>query len=362
MLSACGLLMYCSTICFHLRRHNQPRKKLWTFLIFCNCISSTMGESERKSELIWDSGNGEVPLNPGAALMAAKGFHSFLSEYNCEHRKKYIIAKGWKCYKLFLHFTRFSQQLFIIVLPEHQFGFRGKHSTVEQVSRVVATITAALERKEYCPGVFVDVSRAFDRVWTTDLLHKLSDYLPKQIIILLLTSNYRSVQVYLSDSVSLTHSIHGGVPQGSFLGPLLFLLYTADLPFADNVTTATFADDTAVLGSNENYDDAVKCLQHSTDRISKWTKHWKIKLNSAKSARVDFSPRCSARTPTVLDEQSIPSSSNVRYLGIHLDTRLNRQVHINSKREELRIRFRSMFFWLFKAKSHLSLYNKRLLM
>ncbi len=77
------------------------------------------------------------------------------------------------------------------VLPEHKFGFRGKHSTVERVSRVVATVRVVSEQKEYLLPRGLDVSQAFDRVWTTGLLHKLSDNLPKQII-LLLTS-------YLSD-------------------------------------------------------------------------------------------------------------------------------------------------------------------
>ncbi len=119
----------------------------------------------------------------------------------------------------------------------------------------------------------MDLSQTFDRVWTTRLLCKLSDYLRNQIILLLASYlSDRLLQIHLRDSVSPTHYIHVGFPQGSVL-PLLFLLYTTDLPVVDSVATATFADDTAVLASSENYNDAVKCLQHSIDRISKWAKH-----------------------------------------------------------------------------------------
>ncbi len=76
------------------------------------------------------------------------------------------------------------------VIPEHQFGFRQNHSTVEQVSRVVSTIRTAFEHKEFCPVLFMDISQAFDRVWIEGLLHKISSYVPEQLVTLL--SSYLS--------------------------------------------------------------------------------------------------------------------------------------------------------------------------
>ena len=67
------------------------------------------------------------------------------------------------------------------IIPDHQFGFRQKHATLEQVHRVTSTIRTALEEKEFCPAVFLDVKQAFDKVWITGLLHKLSRYLPAYI-------------------------------------------------------------------------------------------------------------------------------------------------------------------------------------
>ncbi len=247
------------------------------------------------------------------------------------------------------------------VLPDHQFGFRGKHAAIEQVSRVVSTIRGALERKEYCPGIFLDVSQAFDRVWIEGLLHKLSSYLPEQYITLLSSYlNNREFIVHYGEAQSDPHPILAGVPQGSVLGPLLYLLYTADLPIAEDITPATFADDTAILVTSPNYEVAVNKLQNSVERITEWAQIWKIKINSAKTARVDFTLRSYSYIPITIEGQAITASASTKYLGIHLDNRLTWQKHISTKRDELKIRFRSLF-WLMRGRSKLNLYNKRLL-
>jgi len=66
------------------------------------------------------------------------------------------------------------------LIPDHQFGFRAKHSSVEQVHRVEATIRQALKEEKFCPSVFLDVSQAFDRVWITSILHKISQHFSAQ--------------------------------------------------------------------------------------------------------------------------------------------------------------------------------------
>lgn len=156
-------------------------------------------------------------------------------------------------------------------IPQHQFGFRSGHSTVEQVHRVVNKIREALEKKQYCSAVFLDVQQAFDKVWHLGLLFKIKKQLPHNLYLLL--KSYledRIFRVKINDTYSAFHSIKAGVPQGSVLGPTLYILYTADIPTSDNVLSATFADDTAALCNHKNPTESSLALQTHLNKVNSW--------------------------------------------------------------------------------------------
>ncbi len=246
-------------------------------------------------------------------------------------------------------------------LPNHQFGFRMRHSTTDQLRRVTSTILTDLEEKRYCAAAFLDVSQAFDRVWHAGLHFKLSRLLPANVCALL--RNYlteRSFFVVYNDHVSSTRPITAGVPQGSVLGPLLYTLYTADLPEPPETTLATFADDTAFLASAADYPTAVESLQSALTDFLQWTNRWKIRLNSAKLVNITFTNRSHAYIPVTLGTEVIPYQTSVKYLGLHLEERLTYATHIRKKRQELDLRFRQLQ-WLFRPRSGLSLENRRVL-
>jgi hypothetical protein len=71
------------------------------------------------------------------------------------------------------------------LLPDHQFGSRQRHSTIHQTHRIVHKINEALETKQYCSAAFLDISQAFDRVWHTELLHKLRQFIPLNYYLIL---------------------------------------------------------------------------------------------------------------------------------------------------------------------------------
>ena len=128
--------------------------------------------------------------------------------------------------------------------------------------RVTQTIGRALEEKKFCTAVFLDVEKAFDRVWHEGLLHKISGLLPGNYCETLKSYLYnRSFKVQYNEAVSNQYVIKAGVPQGSTLGPSLYLLFSADIPENAATEIATFADDTAVLSVNDSYDQAVSNLQ-----------------------------------------------------------------------------------------------------
>ena len=98
----------------------------------------------------------------------------------------------------------------------------------------------------------------------------------------------RKFRVRYGDSITSSYPIHAGVPQGSVLGPTLYLIYTADIPQNDQIITSTFADDTAILTTGRTAKESTETLQAAINTISTWTKKWRIKINNTKSVHVDF--------------------------------------------------------------------------
>jgi hypothetical protein len=130
------------------------------------------------------------------------------------------------------------------LVSTYQFGFRNNHSTIDQIHRITDVIEKMLESKRACSAVFLDV-------WHNGLLHKLRPTLPDHYYRLLeshLTN--RHFRVKHEDSYSELKFIKAGVPQGSVLGPVPCLLYINDLTTLYS-TTATFADDTAVMALDQ---------------------------------------------------------------------------------------------------------------
>lgn len=246
------------------------------------------------------------------------------------------------------------------LIPPHQFGFREKHSTIEQVHRITDVIEKSLETKHICSGIFLDVAQAFDKVWHQGLAFKLQRDLPRQFYELLKSYiSDRHFRVKYENDYSGLKKITAGVPQGSVLGPILYLLYTRDMPSTD-ATIATFADDTAILATAENITDSTNKLQRATNKIYNWTKKWRIKLNENKSTCINFTNLRVEHIPIMINSQKVPYANTAKYLGMTLDAKLRWKEHIKKKREELNIKFRKMH-WLLGRHSELSIHNKLML-
>jgi hypothetical protein len=247
------------------------------------------------------------------------------------------------------------------MLPLHQFGFREGHSTIQQCHRLVNHIKESLETKKVCASVFLDIEQAFDKVWHQGLLYKLKKLLPDHIFLILKSYiSDRYFQVKIDDTLSQYCPVQSGVPQGSVLGPLLYLLYTADIPTTADTLIATFADDTAILSSDARPPRASAKLQQHLNALQTWLDQWRVKVNNTKSTQITFTTTHTDCPQTTLYNTPIPIRQEVTYLGLRLDRRLTWQAHIKAKRQQLNLRVKR-YFWLLGPHSQLSVANKLLL-
>lgn len=247
------------------------------------------------------------------------------------------------------------------IIPVHQYGFREHHGTIEQVNRITSEIRKALEYKKYCSAIFLDVAQAFDKVWHEGLIHKIKCLLPQctHKILESYISN-RLFRVKYNEHVTRNYSIKAGVPQGSVLGPTLYLIYTSDLPKSNILTISTFADDTAILFSHTDPAIASRELNIYLRRLETWLERNRIKVNELKSQHVTFTLRRGDCSPVFLNGITIPQSNQVTYLGIHLDRRLTWRRHIEAKKLHMKLKA-SKLHWLINEHSKLSLECKVLL-
>ena len=195
-------------------------------------------------------------------------------------------------------------------LPNHQFGFRHQHFTVQQCHRLTNIIGTALENKAYCTAAFLDIKQAFDKVWHRGLLHKIKLSFPPQYY--LLFNSYLSDRYFktkIGNSTSQIKTIKVGVPQGSILGPILYLLYTSDIPTTELTDVSTFADDTAILSSAPDPNTASTRLQAHLNLLDMWLRKWRIRVNEEKSTHITFTLNHTSCPPVTINHIPMPQTS-----------------------------------------------------
>lgn len=153
------------------------------------------------------------------------------------------------------------------------------------------------------------------------------------IYLILLLSSYlkgRKIFVEIGGIISKICILLAGVPQGSVLGPILFIIFTNDAPMIKDVEVSLFADDKLMFTASKLLRAIVNRLQKALDRNRKYFFKWKLKLNEAKTEAIIFTRRPEINVNIEIDKKKIAWSRNVKYLGVVLDSRLNFSDHVNS--------------------------------
>ena len=227
------------------------------------------------------------------------------------------------------------------ILDELQFGFQRNKSTEHAISSIITDISRAFSKKQSSYCIFLDFAKAFDTVNHDILIDKLSYYGVKNQSLALFRSylSDRSQVVEVNGVLSDKGTIKHGVPQGSILGPLLFLLYINDISKSSKILKFfLFADDTTVFYSaNPNDKNTENILNKELEKVSCWLAANKLSLNVKKSNFLHFHKGNSCKIPLnlILNGTPVEEKETAKYLGTFIDNKLSWKAQIQHIKTKL---------------------------
>ena len=241
------------------------------------------------------------------------------------------------------------------ILSKWQFGFRPGHSTAHPMIHFLNKITDSLNKKNHTIAIFCDLKKAFDTCDHTILLLKLKKYgvsgTELQWFESYLTKRKQFVNIKGRSSSLL--EIDLGVPQGSILGPMLFILYINDLPLSSKFLSLLFADDTTLLYTHENLNTLTTIVNEEFQKVCEFFRINKMVLHPDKTKFMLFSRSAGGVDPVLLcnnnnNDQNLPNLINelgrvsstdstpaIKFLGVYFDPSLNFKFHISTLKKKL---------------------------
>ena len=236
----------------------------------------------------------------------------------------------FKCVHNYLVDTRF--------FTPFQSGFTPNDSTTNQLLYIYDTFCKALDEGKEVRAVFFDISKAFDRVWHAGLLAKLKSAGLSESFVAWFSGylSNREQRVVIPGATSSWASITAGVPQGSILGPLLFLIYINDIVKQVDSHIRLFADDTSLFIKVDGISSTAETLNSDINKISLWAKSWLVSFNPSKTESVIFSRKSSNtdHPPLTMNEEIISEFSSHKHLGVILTKDCSWHSHIDSIKEK----------------------------
>jgi len=213
-----------------------------------------------------------------------------------------------------------------------QSGFRLGDSTVNQLIHLVHNVYQSLDNGSEVRIVFLDISKAFDKVWHKGLVCKLEAVGIKGNLLQWIKSYLqgREQRVVIEGHCSEWKEISAGVPQGSVLGPLLFIIYINDIVSGLKSRPYLYADDTTLFETVSNRADSADRLNLDLNMIVDWSNKWKVTMNPTKSKSITFSlkPNKDHHPSLFMDGKNVDEVGSHEHLGITLQSNMSWKNHI----------------------------------
>ena len=230
------------------------------------------------------------------------------------------------------------------ILSKFQSGFRAHHQTADHIIRLLQEGVETTNQDKYMGVLFVDLASAFDKVWHNGLLYKLHQYnIPNHLGYWI--KNYlsnRKGRIKIGEVLSDLFDILAGVPQGSVLGPILFIIFFNDIHniITERTTLGTYADDLTSWVINKHLKILKNELQKQLTSIHEWSFKWHMKVNAKKTNYIVIHRGTTNHNLNLnYNNELIQNEPNPKFLGVTLDKNLflNKHAEILISRAQKRI-------------------------
>ena len=273
-----------------------------------------------------------------------------------------VLSQVNKVFEKILHKRLYKYLTKFKILYEYQFGFREGHSTTQALAEITDRLKNVMDDKELSCGIFIDLTKAFDTVDHNILLRKMFSYGIRGNVHNLFKSYLSNRQQYVrvNNANSDLKPVKCGVPQGSVLGPLLFIIYINDLANScKDGLFRIFADDTGIFCHSNDLKTLIKKAEQIIGNVNKWFTANKLTLNVDKTSFIIFRSKRNTinNLPDTIgyDNIVINRESKIKYLGLTLNEHLSWDIHTN----EICNKLKSLFPLFYNIRQYLDKENVR---